>query len=227
MNKAYNIYRKPFPTLFNILKSKTKIKFYCGDMETDAKFAKNATIPFIYIESFLIDEKSEMKITYPVKFEKIEKPKVVYHEHEMIILIGFPASGKSSFAKLFEGYVIINRDTIKTKMMKLFKESIDNNENIIIDNLNNKIEDRKKFIDEAKKKNYHIRCIVINTNLEKSYHNMFYRMYKYKGTYLPIMIYRTYAKRYVEPTKKEGIDEIEYIEMQEPEEDEDYYLMFY
>jgi len=47
----------------------------------------------------------------------------------MIVCVGFPASGKSSFAKhhfVPKGYVQVNRDTLKTqeKCLKVASESI-------------------------------------------------------------------------------------------------------
>lgn len=226
--QKYNIYRKPFPTLLNMLKDKTDILFYCGDMETDYKFAHNANIKFIYINEFLgLDE--TIKLSYPITFtHKHKKIKIEKNKHELIILIGFPGSGKSTYANLFpkKEYIRINNDEQKTGSMNEYLKALKQNKCIIIDNLNNKISSRTKFIDKAKKYNYYIRCIVIKTSMEKAIHNMYYRMYKYNGIYIPIIVYRKYLKDFEPPTEDEGFNEIKEIDLPEPD-DEDYYLMFF
>ena len=91
---------------------------------------------------------------------------------DVIILVGLPASGKSTFAKQFildnPGWVRINKDTLRLEIggnswykkekvvfkreRELIKESIDNGINIVIDNthLNPKtLNDTKNFVESC------------------------------------------------------------------------------
>lgn len=75
---------------------------------------------------------------------------------DVIIFCGPPGCGKSTFYRLFLSlnYLRINNDTIGTpaKSLKLFGEALKQKEkpNVVIDNTNSSIENRKKFIDIAK-----------------------------------------------------------------------------
>jgi len=92
---------------------------------------------------------------------------------DVIILVGLPASGKSTFAKQFildnPGWVRINKDTLRLEIggndswykkeklvfkreRELIKESIDNGINVVIDNthLNPKtLNDTKDFVESC------------------------------------------------------------------------------
>lgn len=72
----------------------------------------------------------------------------------MIIFVGSAASGKSTFWKThLSDYVRVNRDTLKTreKCLKVAEEALDNGKNVVIDNTSPTKQDRKAFIDLAKK----------------------------------------------------------------------------
>jgi len=68
--------------------------------------------------------------------------------------VGSAASGKSTFWKTYlPTYVRVNRDTLKTreKCLKVAEESLEKGENLVIDNTNPVKQDRKAYIDLAKK----------------------------------------------------------------------------
>ena len=72
----------------------------------------------------------------------------------MILFVGSPASGKSTFWKThLPTYTRVNRDTLKTreKCLKVAEEAMAKGENVVIDNTNPAAKDRKDFIDLAKK----------------------------------------------------------------------------
>ena len=72
----------------------------------------------------------------------------------MVIFVGSPASGKSTFWKNYlPDYVRVNRDTLKTreKCLKVAEESLVQGKNVVIDNTNPTAQDRKAFIDLALK----------------------------------------------------------------------------
>jgi bifunctional polynucleotide phosphatase/kinase len=243
------LFRKPLPTIWNIIKSKILISdksFYCGDAcgrkndhnDTDYKFALNCGIIFLTPEMCFLDELkcNDCKINYPnlsdisihSNYNFLPEKKI----KELIIMIGFPGAGKSTFINKyiepFE-YVIINQDKLKTKN-KCISETekyMKINKNIVIDSLNYNKDMRKIYIDIAKKYNYDVRCIVLNTSFEISKHNMLYRYYKSNGTEsrIPDLVYNKMKKNMEFPDKKEGIKNIQYIDPIRPlDNDYNYYM---
>lgn len=225
---ANDQYRKPMPSFWTVLKSLNynSISFYCGDAmgrkndhsDSDLKFALNGKIPFKTPEE--IFENRTINIP-PINYkahDEIKKYSVnlnqpfVPKDKEIIILVGFPGSGKSSLTKelLKHQYTSINQDTLKTKAKcikeceKLMKE----NKSIIIDNTNPSVDARKVYIDLAKKMKYYVRVFVFDVSMEFAIHNAKYRVYKNIQKMIPSIAYNMYRKNYSEPTKAEGIDEI-------------------
>jgi bifunctional polynucleotide phosphatase/kinase len=219
--------------------------FYCGDAagrpndfnDTDYKFALNSDLEFhvpeqlFNVEPYETDEisASYIKILTNKKNNQFVPTK---KSNELILMVGFPGSGKSKYVVeniVPCGYVRINQDTLKTKQ-KCLKETInavENNLNVVIDNLNYDIDTRKSYIDIAKKNNYVVRCIIMTTSKQLSIHNMLHRTYITNGKInrIPDVVYHTMAKRYVRPSKLEKIDTIEKIHFIGP--DNDTYKMFF
>ena len=69
---------------------------------------------------------------------------------KMLIFIGIPASGKTSFynQNFKNDYKHINLDTLKTRYREdmAIKECLQNNDNIVIDNTNITKQECKKYI---------------------------------------------------------------------------------
>eukprot|EP01119_Soliformovum_irregulare_P016081 TRINITY_DN4626_c0_g3_i2.p1 TRINITY_DN4626_c0_g3~~TRINITY_DN4626_c0_g3_i2.p1 ORF type:complete len:668 (+),score=242.75 TRINITY_DN4626_c0_g3_i2:14-2017(+) len=115
----------------------------CGDRS----FAFNLKIPFQTPDEYFLGEK-------PAKFawdsidpndylKNVDQDKKVYttKQQEMIVNVGMPASGKSSFTKRHlvpAGYVRVNRDELKTKekCIKVALEAVANGKSVVIDNTN-------------------------------------------------------------------------------------------
>lgn len=77
----------------------------------------------------------------------------------LIITIGIPASGKSTFCeRLLHDFVRINLDTLKTRNreMTAFNNAIDKGCSIVVDNTNVMKSERKVYIDIANKNGYSI-----------------------------------------------------------------------
>jgi bifunctional polynucleotide phosphatase/kinase len=85
---------------------------------------------------------------------------LISKDPELVISIGFPASGKSTFAKKYfvsKGYVHINQDTLKTKAkcIKATEEALKNGKSVIVDNTNPSAKVRKEYsVIAAKYSNY-------------------------------------------------------------------------
>lgn len=242
-SRDHDHYRKPYMSFFDLIKKNVDVSnksFYCGDAsgrekdfsDTDRKFALNNNIKFMLPE-ILFDNAKETRdvygvIQYDVDLEKLIKLKPTEikfdrKNKEMIIMIGMPATGKSYFVEKYlvpQNYVRINMDTLKTKA-KCLKEcvkQIEQKNNVVIDNTNpNKIT-RKEYIDIAKKYNYSVRCIKINCDKNVAYHTAHYRSYKSNGVIksIPMMVYHMYNKKYEDPEKSEGINEIIEINFSPP-----------
>jgi bifunctional polynucleotide phosphatase/kinase len=222
-----DFHRKPNPGLYNIIFDKYKIKpeFYCGDAlgrqgdfyDSDLKFALNCNIQIKSPEELFLNKKRPlMKISYPklnlkVNFKSNNNNNLITipKEKEMIIIVGMPGSGKSHISMEIQSkgfidrkiYMIINRDKLKTieKCIKYCESNLKLNLNVIIDNTNPSIEDRKKFIDLAKKYSYKIRCILFDIPLEVALHNNYYRHFKYNSSLIPKIAYNIYKSKYVKP----------------------------
>jgi len=178
---------------------------------------------------------NDCKINYPnlSDISNHSNYKFLPEKQELIIMFGFPGSGKSTISKKYieyYEYIIINQDILKTK-----KKCIDEtekymklNKNILIDALNYAKEMRKIYINIAKKYNYNVRCIVLNTNYEISKHNMLYRYYKSNGieSRIPDLVYNKIKKNMELPDINEGIKNIEYIDPIRPLENDYNYYMF-
>jgi bifunctional polynucleotide phosphatase/kinase len=242
---GHNIYRKPYPSFF------TKIfvhdidfenSFFCGDSagrqydyrDTDYKFALNCKLPFKTPELFFENKTCVIpKIIYPnTKEIKNKKIKFVPNQKEMIIMVGYPASGKSYISKYIHenfNYEIINQDELKTKAkcIKMATKLLLINKSLIIDSTNPDKKSRKEWIDLAKKYNYNIRLIKITTSLELSKHNNLYRFLKNEQKIIPDIVYRIFTSKYENPDISEGINEIITMNQVGKPNDELYNMFFY
>lgn len=185
--------------------NKTK-SFMCGDAlgrptdfaDSDKVFAENIGIKVISPEDLFIIEKNT-NITV-VKENK---------NQEIIVMVGMPGSGKSTFAiNNFPNYSIIHGDIYKTtkNMLKFGKIQIDLKKSIIFDALNSTIKKRKEYIDFANDNKIQIRCIYMNTSLSEA---MIYNSKREKP--VPKIVYNVYKKHFVLPTLEEGFYEINVI----------------
>ena len=199
--KDNNIFRKPYPTIWNKLKEQIiidhKESFYCGDAcgrkgdhsDTDYKFALNIGVRFVLPE-VLFDNKDAPFLAIPLhpseNYELSENTfgNITFKKKDMIIMVGYPGSGKSTFVEnniVPLGYNRINMDTLKTKAkcIKMCTEFAISGKSIVIDNTNLSKESRKNYIDIAKKYKYTIRVIYIDcSNIFICHHATHYRAYK-------------------------------------------------
>lgn len=205
-------FRKPNIGIFSLIPEKYgKAEFYVGDAagregdhnDCDLNLAKNAKIKFYTPEEYFN--------TLPV-IEKDSIPDVLLplnniHLLTMVILIGYPASGKSTYAKLFEeqGYVVCNNDTTGSgaKTLKLCESTLKTENSVVIDNLNNTVDARSKYLKIADK--YGAMCVAIhlNTSMGCSRSRNSKRTKK-----VPDIVFYSYRKYFQIPSKSEGFDDI-------------------
>ena len=227
-----DFYRKPNINLVSTIEKdyNNKLKYYCGDAcgrendfsDTDLKFALNLNIPIFTPEYIFCNNKTSRINIDNIKYPELNIKKYNFNYNpqnkDMVIMVGYPGSGKSTIAQLVQEkglinniyYEIINRDMLKTmqKCINNTIKSIKLNHSIIIDNTNSSKEDRKKFIDLGNKYNYNITIIEMHTSIEESKHNNYYRAYKYNKIIIPDIAYNIYKSKYQKPSLDEKINKI-------------------
>jgi bifunctional polynucleotide phosphatase/kinase len=226
--KDYN--RKPCVGTWDLIERSNNIKinkgesFYCGDAAgrkydngkkdfscSDRKFAYNLNIGFFTPEVLFMKEKDnvwEWGGIDPKEHVNNTSTEIYLDDiQKMVIMVGYPASGKSTFAKNLN-YTYVNRDTLKTKVkcLKVAKQAIEDGQSVVIDNTNPTIADRAEYIKLAK--DIDVVCCHIDMSMELAQHLDKYRSCTQKTKQIPDVVYYTYRKRFEEPTKREGYSKI-------------------
>lgn len=156
---------------------------------------------------------------------------------KLIILVGLPALGKSTFRKTFlrknSSFVVISSDDYiesKAKEQKkrysdvfqqeinnannhvknLFLSSLENKENIILDRTNLTRNSRKYWIQQATKHNYEIKAIVFELPENPTQVGIWAdRLTSRKGKKIPAMVMQNMIASYETPELNEGFHQIE------------------
>jgi len=194
---------------------------------TDRKFAWNNQLKFYTPETFFLNWEETTNFSWgfsPLEYLKsIENQKstalddIVSKETEMIIIVGAPSSGKSSFSKKYlipNGYVHVNQDLMKTpaKCHQAANEALENKKSVVIDNTNPMMKKREEYINIAKEHKISCRCFYFKNPKELSKHMNFVRVRFLKGgKALPDVVYAKYFKSLEEPTIEEGFTEVREI----------------
>ena len=125
--------------------------------DSDYKFAINCQFKFFTPEEFFLNEKSD----YPKIVNKMHDYDQNNNAHikydlspnfkEVIILIGSPGSGKSTFTEnnlVPKGYIRINQDNLKSKekVIKCLLQNIKEGKKIVIDSTNPQKNGRSEFL---------------------------------------------------------------------------------
>ena len=126
--------------------------------------------------------------------------------NEIVIMVGYPASGKSTIAhEIFEkwGYEIISGDVYKTtpKMLKAALPFVLEKKSIVFDATNSSKKKRSEYITFAKKHNYSVRCIHVQTSMDISYKRNKMRA---EEDQIPKIAYSVYTKHFEQPSEDEG-----------------------
>ncbi|CAG8602483.1 2952_t:CDS:10, partial [Paraglomus occultum] len=195
--------------------------------DTDRKFAENIGLKFYTPEEYF---QGEAAVPYfygdfdpkDVKnvplFTPSDTPLVPEPPHpELIICVGPPAIGKSTFVKkhlIPMGYVHINQDTLKSrvKCLQASHQALAADKSVVVDNTNPDMNSRKEFIDIAKVYGVPTRCFWFVGGEMLAKHNNSYRSQADdEGKLIPDVAYRTFKSRFEEPTPSEGFAEIKQI----------------
>ena len=133
-------------------------------------------------------------------------------KQQMLLLIGIPASGKSTFASMHipASYQSISLDILQSraKEAKAFMDAIASRRNIVIDNTNISRAERQRFIEPAKAAGYEVIGYyfksVINDCLERNAKRL-------GRARIPDVGVVSRAKELETPAFEEGFDELYYV----------------
>ncbi|CAG0915620.1 unnamed protein product [Notodromas monacha] len=168
---------------------KAKKDFSCGDR----LFAVNLGIDFFTPEEHFLsykpsqfsiasfDAKAYSSTVASLSITNPPSAKIVTEQGpEIVIMVGFPGSGKSTFCKdhlQSAGYEVANRDTVGTwqKCVKILQDALGAGKSVVIDNTNGDKASRKRYLDIAKEMKIPARCFVMETTYEHAAHNNRFR----------------------------------------------------
>ena len=233
-----NAYRKPDISMFSLFLSlndmnvdrkgpnpKTGISensFYCGDAagrnndhdNTDLIFAENCNLMFLVPEQLFVDKEGPIK-----PFEPVDVNTYTSNKQELIIFIGPPAAGKTTFFNShfkMNKYVWVNQDALKTegKTLKITREALRNGESVVIDATNPSKAKRQKYIEIAKEYDIPVRVFMFTVSIADAKKRNNERekakisVPRFSQKPVPTIAYSMYSSRFEKPSKDEGIDEI-------------------
>ncbi|XP_017347083.1 bifunctional polynucleotide phosphatase/kinase isoform X2 [Ictalurus punctatus] len=135
---------------------------------------------------------------------------------EIIVAVGFPGSGKSTFFQTHiipKGYVYVNRDTLGSwqHCVSACERALKEGRSVAVDNTNPDLESRKRYVDVSKSAGVPCRCFNFTTSLEQAKHNNRFREMVPSATkHAPVndMVFHSYKKKFAAPTLSEGFSEI-------------------
>lgn len=140
----------------------------------------------------------------------------VYHKPagslELVLFVGFPGCGKSTFAKRFFlpfGYTIVNRDTLKTpaKCLQTAEASLSSKKSVVIDNTNPSAEARAPYIAMAKKYGAAVRSFHFGHDAKLANHMNCMRARLGISARVSSIAYNMFKSQFEAPKGSEGIDE--------------------
>ena len=218
-----------------------KESFYCGDAagrlktkkaakdfsDSDRKFAINVGIKFFTPEMYFMNVKETLPpLGFDIKKLKTLEglspitgvDKITKDEPEMIIFVGAPGAGKSTFWSTYlPDYVRVNNDTLKTKekCMKAAREALKSGKSCVIDNTNADKDTRARYIPIAEE--FKVPCRAFYFDLDKPLcmHNNKQRKLnenrKHLSKKVGDVIIHTFFKRVEKPALKEGFSDVHHV----------------
>lgn len=189
------LFESVFPT-FNKEKS-----FYVGDAagrqgdwsDKDLVFAQRLGVKFKSPEE--VFPMPEIKISQKVTAKKTK---------EVVIMVGYPGSGKSTIAKSLTGYHVISGDIHKTvkAMISEAEKHVDHN-SIVFDSTAGTKAKRADFVKFARNHELPVRTIWVKTPIDESMERSKDRALK-GGIRIPAIAFYLYRKHFEEPVESEG-----------------------
>jgi bifunctional polynucleotide phosphatase/kinase len=197
----------------------TKKDFSCSDR----KFAANIGVKFFTPEEFFLSQPAvtadkwewggiDPKQLIALATETAVAP-MPEGSKELLIMVGCPASGKSTFSKSaqFSQYMRICADEIgtKKKCITIADRALRNGKSVIIDSTNPAPVTRAEWIDVARECGVEsIRCVHVDTPRAIAEHMNAFREKVTGKKRIPALVYNIYYKKFVAPDISEGFSEV-------------------
>jgi bifunctional polynucleotide phosphatase/kinase len=196
---------KPSTSLFTKVfpKFKPENAYFVGDAagrqddwsDNDKQFAANLHVKFLTPEE-----------VFPLEQQIIPKTIKPKTTQEVIIMVGYPASGKSTIARtIYEaaGYYIVNGDELKTHtaMTKDASKALD--KSIVFDSTAGTVAKRHEFVKFAQQHKLPVTAIWVNTPIDVAMERNKTRA-QTTGKKIPDVVFYVYRKNFEEPTEAEG-----------------------
>ncbi|KAL5249654.1 hypothetical protein ACHWQZ_G018498 [Mnemiopsis leidyi] len=191
---------------------------------SDREFAHNVGLAFYTPENFFLGQAESTqwswKSFYIPKYIEENLPlvqdskKLESSKQEMVIMVGYPGSGKSTFCKRhLKSYERVNLDDLKNynKCVALIENSLSAGKSVVIDNTCPDEASRKRYIEVAKKYTVPVRCFVMNTTIDHARHNNRFRRIAQSGIQVPGIAFNTFKSRFHAPSSSEGFSDVLHI----------------
>jgi len=151
---------------------------------------------------------------------------------EIVLFVGFPASGKSTLARRYmvpNGYVHVNRDTLKTpeKCLKTAREAVNSGKSVVVDNTNPDPDVRATYISLGQSAGIPVRCFRFEVEEKLAQHLNMFRERAGISPHVPRIGYAMYKKKFQEPDLAEGFSEIKKIKFVPHFENDDHKNLFH
>jgi len=198
--------------------------------DTDLKFARNLEIAFKTPEEFFLNQSEtvpepefnpkSIRSTGSVLKGAEDGAAVARDSQEVVLFVGSPASGKSTFWKNhLPDYIRVNNDTLKTaeKCLKVMREALTSGKSCVIDNTNPTAEVRARYLSVAQELHIPARCFLFRLPKELAFHLDTLREVNKHRTHLSkrvgSMPIHTFFKKFEEPQVQEGFEEVREVEL--------------
>ncbi|KAM9359157.1 bifunctional polynucleotide phosphatase/kinase [Symphorus nematophorus] len=200
---------------------KKKKDFSCSDR----LFALNIGLQFQTPEEYFLGWKSApynlpnfdpRKIDSSAKLYDPPSASLTCSKTEVIVAVGYPAAGKSTFFHTHvipKGYTYVNRDTLGSwqNCVSACERALKEGRSVAVDNTNPDLDSRKRYVDVAKAAGVPCRCFQFSASLEQAKHNNRFREMTPSDTKhakVNDMVFHSYKKHFVAPALSEGFSEI-------------------
>ena len=196
---------------------------------SDRDFAANLNLPYQTPEEFFLGEQAKpyerafdpVRYVEPIPNRSIDASPILFskkHDLDLVIFVGSPGSGKSTFYKRHLaalGYKRVNQDILKKRdrCVEVTREHLERKEPVVVDNTNRDIATRKVWVDLANEFKIPIRCVQFTADPALCKHNDVVRALNIthnpeNRTMLPGNAFPMYKNAFQMPDTKEGFEDI-------------------